>query len=103
MASRREKILRVVEEVLGPLIRADGGDLYLVSAQDDAVSLHLTGRCAGCPGNTLATRRFIEPAIQAAAPGTKVTVTWGSLVPADARRVLETVRAPASESPEPRT
>ncbi len=102
MASRREKILRVVEEVLGPLIRADGGELYLVSAQDDAVSLHLTGRCAGCPGNTLATRRFIEPAIQKAAPGAKVTVTWGSLVPADARRVLEPAHAPGSESGEPR-
>ena len=101
MASRREKILRVVEEVLGPLVRADGGELYLVSAQDDAVSLHLTGRCAGCPGNTLATRRFIEPAIQKAAPGTKVTVTWGSLVPADARRVLPPARASGGEPGEP--
>jgi Fe-S cluster biogenesis protein NfuA len=103
MASRREKMLRVVEEVLGPLVRADGGELYLVSAQDDSVSLHLAGRFAGCPGNTLATRRLIEPAIQAAAPGAKVTVTWGFLVPAGARRVSEPNPPRSSVSPERRS
>ncbi len=95
MLSRREEIVRVVEQVLGPLIRADGGELYLVSADDDAVSLHLAGRRAGCPGNTLTSRRFIEPAISAVAPNAKVTVTWGALVPPGARRVTSSPsRAP---------
>jgi Fe-S cluster biogenesis protein NfuA len=87
MASRREEIVRVVREVLAPLIQADGGLLYLVSAHDNAVVLHLAGRLAGCPGNTLTTRRVIEPAIFAAAPGAQVTVTWGALIPPHAERI----------------
>jgi Fe-S cluster biogenesis protein NfuA len=106
MASRREEIVRVVREVLAPLIQADGGLLYLVSAHDNAVVLHLAGRLAGCPGNTLTTRRIIEPAIFAAAPGAQVTVTWGALIPPDAER-LENHSAggpaplPPGPSPEP--
>lgn len=73
--------MRVVREVVAPLIRADGGDVYLVHASDYAVSLHLVGRYSGCPGNTLAQRRVIEPAIGAVAPGTEVTLTSGPLIP----------------------
>src|SRR5512138_117900 len=62
MGGTREEILKVIREVVAPLIRADGGRVYLVAAEDDAVDLHLAGRFAGCPGNTLATRRVIEPA-----------------------------------------
>ncbi|HEY6556488.1 MAG TPA: NifU family protein [Polyangiaceae bacterium] len=91
MSSRRDEIMRVIREVVAPLIRADGGQVYLVNATADAVSLHLTGRFSGCPGNTLAKRRVIEPAIFAVAPGTDVTVTSGVLIPAGA----ELVRADA--------
>jgi Fe-S cluster biogenesis protein NfuA len=84
MGERRDAIERVVRDVIAPLVRADGGEIFLVRASDDAVSLHLAGRFAGCPGNTLATRRVITPAIQAAAPGAAVTVTSGVIVPSGA-------------------
>jgi Fe-S cluster biogenesis protein NfuA len=84
MGDTREEILRVVREVVAPLVRADGGRIYLVAVDDDAVTLHLAGRYAGCPGNTLAIRRIIEPAIFAVAPRARVTVTSGALWPADA-------------------
>ena len=87
MSSRRDEIVRVIREVVAPLIRADGGQVYLVHASPDAVALHLTGRFSGCPGNTLAKRRVIEPAILAVAPGTDVTVTSGVLIPAGAELV----------------
>jgi Fe-S cluster biogenesis protein NfuA len=87
MGDTREEILRVVREVVAPLVRADGGKLYVVQADEEAVSLHLGGRFSGCPGNTLATRRVIEPAIFAVAPRARVTVTSGALVPKDAELV----------------
>jgi Fe-S cluster biogenesis protein NfuA len=85
MPTPRERILGVVAELLAPLIRADGGDVYVVSAGDEAVELHLTGRFAGCPGNSLASRHVIEPAIRSVAPEARVTVTWGLIVPEGAK------------------
>lgn len=87
MAVAKDEILRVVRDVLAPLVRADGGDLYLVSLEDTGVSLHLTGRFAGCPGNTLARRRIFEPPLSAVAPGINVTLTSGPLIPNGAARL----------------
>ena len=87
MPAARDEIVRVVREILAPMIQADGGELYLVSADEAAVSLHLAGRFSGCPGNTLARRRVLEPLIAAAAPGAHLTVTSGPLVPKGAQRV----------------
>ena len=81
MEGARADILKVVKEVVAPLVRADGGRVYLVEAVEDSISLHLTGRFSGCPGNTLATRRIIEPALFAVAPKARVTVTSGALLP----------------------
>ena len=44
----RPEILKVVREVVAPLVHADGGRVYVVQAAEDAVSLHLTGRFSGC-------------------------------------------------------
>jgi Fe-S cluster biogenesis protein NfuA len=87
MGKVEEEILRVLEEVILPLIEADGGELHLVSAEEDAVSLHLSGRYAGCPGNNLTRRQVIEPAIHAVAPKARVTVSSGVLLPKGARRI----------------
>ena len=80
-------MLRVVREILAPLICADGGEIFLVKAEDDVLELHLGGRYTACPGGTLATRRFIEPAVLAVAPDAQVKVTWGGLIPAGAELV----------------
>lgn len=89
MGGTREEILKVIREVVAPLIRADGGRIYLVAAEDDSVDLHLAGRYAGCPGNTLATRRVIEPAIFAVAPAARVTISSGVLIPKGAELITE--------------
>lgn len=83
----RDEILRVVREVLAPLIRADGGVIYLVRAEDETVTLHLAGRYAGCPGNALARRHIIEPAIRAVAPHAQVVISSGVIVPNGAERL----------------
>jgi len=87
MGDIKAEISKVLREIVGPLVRADGGELYLVEANDEGVSLHLSGRFSGCPGNTLATRRVIEPAIFAVAPRVRVTVTSGPLIPKGAERI----------------
>ncbi|HEX3852550.1 MAG TPA: NifU family protein [Polyangiaceae bacterium] len=87
MAAAKDEIVRVVREVLAPLVRADGGDLYLVSAEESGVSLHVTGRFSGCAGNTLARRRVFEPPLSAIAPGITVTLTSGPLIPSGAERL----------------
>jgi Fe-S cluster biogenesis protein NfuA len=87
MAAAKDEIVRVVREVLAPLVRADGGDLYLVSVEESGVSLHVTGRFSGCAGNTLARRRVFEPPLSAIAPGITVTLTSGPLIPSGAERL----------------
>ncbi len=87
MGSTEDAILRVLKEVLGPLVRADGGEVYVVRLDPDAVVLHLTGRYAGCPGNNVARRQVIEPAIRAVAPKAQITISSGALLPKGASRL----------------
>ena len=87
MSDNRAEIMRVVRDVLAPMVRADGGRVFLVRANEDDVSLHLCGRFSGCPGNTLATRRVIEPAIFVVAPRARVTITSGAIVPKGAELI----------------
>jgi Fe-S cluster biogenesis protein NfuA len=85
--SMPEEIIRVIRDVLAPMVVADGGHLYVVQADENSVCLHLAGRFAGCPGNQVAAQRIIRPAIEAVAPRAEVTVTWGRLVPSGAQRI----------------
>lgn len=87
MATGDEALLQVVRSVLAPLVRADGGELYLVAAGPNAVSLHLAGRFAGCPGNALAQRHVLEPALRAAAPEATIVVTSGAIIPPGAQKL----------------
>jgi Fe-S cluster biogenesis protein NfuA len=87
MGPPREQILEIVREVVGPLVRADAGQLYLVSVGERALVLHLTGRFSGCPGNTLAKRRIIEPLLAARFPELRVEISSGPLLPEGAELV----------------
>lgn len=87
MAAPKDEIVRVVRDVLAPLVQADGGELFLVSVDDSGVSLHVTGRFSGCPGNTLTRRRVLEPLVASAVPGASVTVTSGPLIPKGAQKL----------------
>jgi len=89
MASPREQILATVREIVAPLVRADGGDVYLVNAGERNLSLHLSGRFSGCPGNTLLRRRVIEPLLAARFPGLELEMTSGPRVPPGAERIEE--------------
>jgi Fe-S cluster biogenesis protein NfuA len=80
-------VTKALSEFVAALVKADGGELYLVSATPDDVHLHLTGTCAGCPGATMTRERLLEPAVHGAAPKATVTVTTGWTVPEGAHKV----------------
>lgn len=80
-------VMKALSDFVVDLVRADGGELYLVSASSDDVHLHLTGTCAGCPGANITRERLLEPAVHSAAPKANVKVTTGWNVPEGARKV----------------
>ncbi len=80
-------VAKICREILAPLVKIDGGEMYLVGIEGDDVHIHLTGACAGCPGSALTTDKIILPALRAAASKVRVTVTTGTRVPQGAERV----------------
>ncbi len=43
-----------------PRLKADGGDVELVSVEDNIVKVRLTGACAGCPFSEMTLKAGIE-------------------------------------------
>jgi Fe-S cluster biogenesis protein NfuA len=80
-------VMKALSDFVVDLVRADGGELYLVSATAEDVHLHLSGTCAGCPGANITRERLLEPAVRSAAPKASVKVTTGWNVPEGARKV----------------
>lgn len=80
-SSLRVQLVSLCRDVLAPLLAADGGVLYVVRIDDDAVILHLGGTCAGCPGAPITSSSVIDPAIRSIAPGIRLKVTNGALLP----------------------
>ena len=78
---------KLCKETLSPLVRADGGELHLVSATSEDVHLHLSGTCSGCPGVTFTRERMLEPALQAAIPKVRLRVTTGLRIPDGAEAI----------------
>lgn len=87
MAASIDQLLKVCRDVIAPLVRADGGELFIVAVEPDHVTLHLAGTCSGCPGAVLTARGIIEPAVHAVAPSARVVVTNGAKVPEGASPV----------------
>jgi Fe-S cluster biogenesis protein NfuA len=81
MSASIDQLMQVVREVLGPLVRADGGELYVVAVEPNHLSLHLAGRYAGCPGTPLVVRGVLEPAVRAVAPIVRLDVSSGIKIP----------------------
>jgi len=55
--------------VPGRRLRADGGDVELVSVGDDGVvQLRLTGACSGCPFSAMTLAVGVEQRLKAAVP-----------------------------------
>ena len=81
------EVMKALAELAAPLVKADGGELYLVSATGDDVHVHLTGTCAGCPGATMTKERLLEPTVHGVVPRATLKVTTGWRVPEGAKKV----------------
>ena len=86
-AVSREGIVKVCREILAPLIEADGGQMFLVSVSGEDVHIHLSGTCAGCPGSSFTAKAIVGPALTKLAPKSKLRLTTGWRVPAEAERI----------------
>jgi Fe-S cluster biogenesis protein NfuA len=89
----RQQLLELCRDIIAPLLRADGGELYVVSVEDDVLALHMGGTCSGCPGAPVTQRSVIEPAVRSLPGGVHLTVTNGAAIPAGARRLEEILLA----------
>jgi Fe-S cluster biogenesis protein NfuA len=82
-----EDVLKILRDVLAPLVAADGGVMYLVRAAGDDIHIHLTGTCAGCPGASLTRDGVIAPALRTVRPKARVVVTTSYRVPEGATKI----------------
>lgn len=55
-----EDLKKYINENIRPLLQRDGGDLEIVSYQDNVVTIRYQGACGGCPHATMGTLQFIE-------------------------------------------
>lgn len=83
----KEQILKLCRDILAPLVRADGGEMYLVSVSTDSVHIHLSGACSGCPGASFTREHVIEPIVESALPKARLVLTTGVKPPAGAVKV----------------
>jgi Fe-S cluster biogenesis protein NfuA len=83
----KDQIAKVCREILAPLIRTDGGEMYLVRFDGDDLYIHLSGTCAGCPGASLTGDKVILPALRTSAPKLRLIITTGVKVPDGAERL----------------
>ncbi len=86
-----QAVVRVCRDVLAALVEADGGRMFLVTATQEDIHLHLAGTCAGCPGSAHTTTRVLAPTLEKVLPKAKLRVTTGWVVPAGALRLEPSV------------
>lgn len=55
----KEKVEKVLDKIR-PSLRADGGDVELVSVEGNVVKVRLTGACGGCPMSQMTLKMGIE-------------------------------------------
>jgi len=56
-----DKSIALIDEIIRPLVEADGGEVDLISANSGTIVIRLSGTCAGCPGRSYTTLGVIEP------------------------------------------
>ncbi len=62
-----DELENAIEELVRPLVEADGGQIELISLEGDCATVRLSGACGGCPGAPYTQRGLIEPVLSKAA------------------------------------
>lgn len=70
----KEKVEEVLKKIR-PTLQADGGDIELVSIEDDGViKVRLTGACGSCPMSTMTLKMGVEKQLKQEIPDVKEVV-----------------------------
>jgi Fe-S cluster biogenesis protein NfuA len=70
----QDKIKDVIETIR-PRLQADGGDIELVSVEEDmTVKVRLQGACRGCPGARMTLKMGVERVLKDQVPEVKEVV-----------------------------
>lgn len=64
IAGMRERAEAAVREYIEPLVRADGGTIEVIEADEKRVVIHLSGACSGCPGQPFSLEGVITPVLK---------------------------------------
>jgi Fe-S cluster biogenesis protein NfuA len=64
LRSVRERIEALFNEVITPLVEADGGGVELVDVTDGVVKVRMVGAYRGCPSVPSLLRGVLEPAVR---------------------------------------
>ena len=68
----REKVEKVLEEEVKPMLAMHGGGIELIEVTEDGiVRVRLTGGCAGCPAAQMTITGMVESALKAKVPEIK--------------------------------
>jgi len=63
-----ERRVQEVLEKIRPSLQADGGDVELISVENNVVKVRLTGACGGCPFSQMTLKNGIQRIIQQEIP-----------------------------------
>ncbi|KRO88556.1 MAG: NifU family protein [Bacteroidetes bacterium] len=72
-----EKLILKVEEALSeirPFLESDGGNIKLLSINDDVVKVKLLGNCVSCSVNQMTLKNGVEMTIKKHAPQIKEVI-----------------------------
>ena len=63
-----DQINRVIDEQIRPSLLSHGGDLTVLSYEDQIVRVRFTGACSGCPSADLTMETLVRDKLTAAIP-----------------------------------
>lgn len=63
----RKNVEKALEEIR-PFLQSDGGDITLISIEDNTVKVRLEGNCIGCSVNQMTLKSGVEMTIKKYAP-----------------------------------
>jgi len=69
-----ERVKKALDKIR-PSLQADGGDVKLVSVDDNVVKVQLTGSCGGCPFSQMTLKMGIERALKQEIPEIKEVIS----------------------------
>ena len=61
---RMQKVMTVLDEIIRPRLKQDGGDVELVDIDGKTVTVALRGMCTSCPSSRLTLEGFIQQTLQ---------------------------------------